>query len=107
MPVSYTHLDVYKRQASVLLLYRAANARPLFRTSSTIGSFFIIITSEFFGRAENGTHPTIGFNNAGDECFCFGIIDMLEVSCQWKVDSLFSRDGNVQSIPDTTAWNGF
>ena len=28
--------------ASMLLLYRAASARPLFRTSSTIGSFFIV-----------------------------------------------------------------
>ena len=35
--------------ASMLLSYRAANARPLFRTSSTIESFFIVVTSKFFG----------------------------------------------------------
>ena len=35
--------------ASMLLLYRATMTRPLFRTSSTIASFFIVVISKFFG----------------------------------------------------------
>lgn len=93
--------------ASMSSLYRAARARPLFRTSSTIGSFFIIVTSEFFGRAENRTYPTIRFNYAGNECFCFGVVDVLKVPSEKVVNPLRGRDCNMQCISDAVVWNCF
>ena len=78
--------------ASMLLPYRAANASLLFLTSSTIGSFFKIITSEFLGRAENRTYPAFGFNNMSDECFCFGIVDMFKVPSEKVVNPLVADD---------------
>ena len=46
--------------AAMLLLHRAASARPLFRTSSTIGSFFIVVTSKFLGFASSALRPWNG-----------------------------------------------